>query len=556
MLNWKLRIHLTSTGLLTFTWLAIACLSQNLNAQQLVFVDFDSETSTGEHFYTNSEREQILEELTTDYRPFLVSFTDTDPQTGEFSTVTLNSGPGLGIAESIDFRNLNRSDNATVNVNGAASTSAEFVLLTTTVVSHELGHLLGLRHGDSFGPIGFGIDPGTVTANSYRPSFRGPQLADETMVHIMESDDVFVEANVAQFFSERSAIRLTFNEFGTTIPEQAGSKAALATAQDIELRNLTVPNTLESGDRAGAGDFDVDAVVVTGNIAAFGEVDFYRFEAQAGDNINIEVISNVLDDRYRNPIDPQVMLLDENGNNVNYFGVSAFNDDEFESPDSILLDVPLPSTGSYFIRIDTFSPMDTGNYELFVTRFNGVVPPPLAGDFDRDGDVDIDDNDFYVGTFGLSAVAELSQLDLNSDDQITFSDFEIHITQLVQTSNGRVGTFLGDFNLDGTVNVLGDGLTLVNNLGNPATSYAQGDANLDGMVTVLGDALALIVNLNQSNSGNPLARGQTDLLAKAKAEAKLNPLPKIKRQTNLIKELPMWLGGPGPLDCRCHHCNQ
>ena len=69
----------------------------------------------------------------------------------------------------------------------------------------------------------------------------------------------------------------------------------------------------------------------------------------------------------------------------------------------------------------------------------------------------------------------------------------------VETSNGQTGTFFGDFNLDGTVNVLSDAFTLVGNLGNSVSSYADGDANLDGTVDVLGDAFILIGNLGSNN---------------------------------------------------------
>lgn len=128
------------------------------------------------------------------------------------------------------------------------------------------------------------------------------------------------------------------------------------------------------------------------------------------------------------------------------------------------------------------------------------IPSSLTGDFDGDDDVDINDINFYVGNIGSAAESELAQLDLNSDGQVTLADLEIHVTTYVQTSNGQTGTFLGDLNLDGTVNVLGDAFALIGNLGNAATSYAQGDLNLDGTVNVLGDAFVLIGNLGNTNA--------------------------------------------------------
>ena len=123
----------------------------------------------------------------------------------------------------------------------------------------------------------------------------------------------------------------------------------------------------------------------------------------------------------------------------------------------------------------------------------------LVGDFEPDGDVDIDDIDFYVGNIGAAAVGSLAQQDFDGDGFVTLNDRQIHIETYVQTSNGQTGTFLGDLNLDGTVSVLGDAFLLIGNLGSAVSSYADGDVNFDGIVDVLGDAFVLIGNLNSSN---------------------------------------------------------
>ena len=347
--------------------------SPSLVAQQTVFLDFDSATAGADHVYSTSERDQIIDLVREDYARFNFDFTLTAPTTGVFSTVTLNSGPAFGLADDLDFRNLNFGDNATVDVNAGATTSQEFVLLTANVASHELGHLQGLRHGDSFGPIGSGIDLGTVGPTDFNPDFFGPAAAVETQFHLMETDNVFVEDSVNQFFSERSAIRLTFNESGTVVDELPSDKSTLATAQDITLGTLVVPNTIEVGSRAGLGDFDVDALVVTGSLDSVGEFDLFQFVGEAGDLFNFEVISQAPDRFAGDNIDPQLTILDASGNPVDYFGVPAFNDDEFETFDSIIIDLVLPSDGVYFAQVNAFDTVDTGAYELFLHRFNGVV---------------------------------------------------------------------------------------------------------------------------------------------------------------------------------------
>ena len=122
------------------------------------------------------------------------------------------------------------------------------------------------------------------------------------------------------------------------------------------------------------------------------------------------------------------------------------------------------------------------------------------GDFDFDGDVEIDDVDFYIGSLGLFATGELVRLDLDSVGVVTVADHNLHVNALVTASNAVTGRLLGDVSLDGSVNVLDDAFELVGNLGLSVTSQAQGDLNADGVVNVLGDAFLLVGNLDESTS--------------------------------------------------------
>ena len=123
----------------------------------------------------------------------------------------------------------------------------------------------------------------------------------------------------------------------------------------------------------------------------------------------------------------------------------------------------------------------------------------MAGDLNGDGSVDCDDVDEYAGNLGLAAVGNLVDLDLVVDGTIDSDDFAFLIENLVVTSNGQTGTFRGDLNCDGSVNVLQDAFILVANLGTAVMSYGDGDINLDGTVDVLGDAFILVANLGSSN---------------------------------------------------------
>jgi hypothetical protein len=122
------------------------------------------------------------------------------------------------------------------------------------------------------------------------------------------------------------------------------------------------------------------------------------------------------------------------------------------------------------------------------------------GDFDNDGDVDLDDLDRYNGNLGVDATGELEALDLDADGLVGVSDFETHYGTLVETTNGEQGTLAGDLNLNGIVDVLGDAFALVSNLGNTGSSWSQGDMNADRIIDVLGDAFALVANLGRTNA--------------------------------------------------------
>ncbi len=131
---------------------------------------------------------------------------------------------------------------------------------------------------------------------------------------------------------------------------------------------------------------------------------------------------------------------------------------------------------------------------------NEPVSMGKTGDFDMDGDVDYDDLDQYINNLGSAPTGALADLDLDGDSDIDIDDFNQHLTQLVETTNGQTGTFAGDTNRDGTVDVLNDAATLINNLnatGGP--SFSLGNFNADDSVDVLNDAAALINNLGETN---------------------------------------------------------
>ena len=149
---------------------------------------------------------------------------------------------------------------------------------------------------------------------------------------------------------------------------------------------------------------------------------------------------------------------------------------------------------------DTMFDPSTGLVDHLPLVVDYEVGPELLGDFDNSGFVDATDIDFYQGNIGLAAIDSLQQLDLDEDGVVRLDDFQFHIENLVQTSNGQTGTFIGDINLDGTVDVLGDAFILVSNLGSEGPfGYVNGNLNADFAIDVLSDAFVLISNLGNSN---------------------------------------------------------
>ena len=144
--------------------------------------------------------------------------------------------------------------------------------------------------------------------------------------------------------------------------------------------------------------------------------------------------------------------------------------------------------------------VSNGSLRIETFEVQIVEATSILGDFDQDGDVDVDDIDFYIGNLDTEATGELAQLDLVEDGTVTIDDLNFHITTLVETSNGVQGTPIGDLDLNGQVDVLGDAFALIANLGsNGPISYGLGNINCDLSVDVLGDAFLLIANLGLNN---------------------------------------------------------
>ncbi|MHC4561742.1 MAG: PEP-CTERM sorting domain-containing protein [Planctomycetota bacterium] len=101
-----------------------------------------------------------------------------------------------------------------------------------------------------------------------------------------------------------------------------------------------------------------------------------------------------------------------------------------------------------------------------------------AGDFDGDLDVDADDIDLLADAIALGAYD--ATFDVNGDSFLNEQDLIDHIATLVERAGG-VGTYRGDFNLDGYVD--GTDLAILKaGFGLTGLGYALGNANTDDFV--------------------------------------------------------------------------
>jgi hypothetical protein len=391
---------------------------------QQVFLDF-SQAVTG--VFDQSERLQVRDGLADLYRGFDIDFSIEVPP-GPHTRLSYDGNGLIGVAlTGIDFRNVRVDDFGLVGTNGLQDLpSRQQINFAVNVGGHEIGHMLGLRHYDSFGPIGSGVPTGSL-AGSLRPTFTGPVDAEDFFINTMSTPalggnvDFFFQGRTS--FSERSLIKMQFAAEGTLIPEQDAGNDSLGSAQPVGLSFLDVLNTRPAGTAVGDSGIPylpVRAAALAGSFSSGDVQDVFAVEASAGDLLSVEVISNAIDQRISNTIDATVTLRDATGAILDYYSDTAFNDDEVETPDSWLFDVPVPDDGTYFIVVDTFSGLDTGDYELFVTSYGtGRIP----GDANGDGQVDL--SDFLILRRNFGQEARFSGGDFNGSLTVDLSDFLI-----------------------------------------------------------------------------------------------------------------------------------
>jgi len=196
--------------------------------------------------------------------------------------------------------------------------------------------------------------------------------------------------------------------------------------------------------------------------------------------------------------------------------------------DAFMVHIEYGSEGSYNGWYDFDAPIRHYNDNDY-RRIMTITP----GDFDGDYDVDADDVDILAANLGGDPFTYDMDGDVDEDD-MTF-----HVTGYLEYDTDAdgaadgIGTFVADFNTDGTVD-LADLTILRTNSGQIGMGFADGDTNCDGAID-LADLTTLRGLSGSSVSGVPepatlslLMLGTLGLLQRRRARS--TALPASPRQ--------------------------
>lgn len=371
--------------------LLTGCLLAPLSAEaDIVFLDFDdfdvrmSELSAnaGIDNFSAAELTQLQDGITAGVSSIFndfdgLSFTQTDPG-GTRSVINFGlSGGGLGVADHIDFLNQVVNDTARVfsaqfgfivdEFSGSTDRAEQISQLTaalTGTAAHELGHNLGLRHHDAFSDVEYD-GSGSVAAGGSQNT------------HVMATGSTGLgELGRETFrdFSVNSLVKLAYAE-GTL----ADNPEALFEAGD-------------AGDTLGTATFvDFEAIpvanqfgeVIIGQIDSSSDVDFFEVRLEAGSVFTVDVNNDYASGIPNEFLDTILALFDSNGvqigiNDDTFYSSTQFGDGTRRDTDSLLYNVSIAETGSYFVRLTPFG-SDSGDYQLLMhTNMMSAVPEPSS----------------------------------------------------------------------------------------------------------------------------------------------------------------------------------
>lgn len=163
-------------------------------------------------------------------------------------------------------------------------------------------------------------------------------------------------------------LRFVFDTVDNAPPGDRSNKGRGWLLDDITISD-SAPGTCLSDtaepndDPASASVLPMPAGLVTGTICPAGDADYFIFDAQAGDRLLADLDARTLDPASR--LDSVLELLDSDGRSL-----VALSDDEvrLSALDSIL-NLTLPRSGTYYLRVTSWYPGEGGDDYPYTLRF-------------------------------------------------------------------------------------------------------------------------------------------------------------------------------------------
>jgi hypothetical protein len=256
---------------------------------------------------------------------------------------------------------------------------AELTTALAGVAAHELAHSVGAQHHHAYG------DPAIGPANYSNTG--GIQNTHVMSTGITGLDEVGFQT--PHTFSQWE--NLTLEAAGGALPGyHPTTDVALAATVLVETDSYDPFAGPDVGGTPASAKLltlsfmpisQLNAALTLSNLNSDADVDVYKFTVTGTSRILADVWSHLA---YANSFDSRIRLLDTNGTTVladvddTTFNGNAYNDGTFRfSKDSSLLNIVLPTAGTYFLEVSSLGNLGEGaggNYNLIF----GVAAIPEA----------------------------------------------------------------------------------------------------------------------------------------------------------------------------------